>query len=150
MHTLDCMPEALNFDLREQGSRRVLRGNPLCATYVGSYQDKVTLAQIPPASGDSWSIDCSLRCGAYVLTFEGWENPAHGILDVVLDGRHSVTVDWCSERTLERTQAITASVRWSGVHQLVGRCDRPNADEDRPTRHWICLSAVSLRRIGDI
>ena len=55
MHSLDCLPEMLNFDLREQGTRRVLRGNPLCTTYVGSYQDKVTLAQIPPTQGESLS-----------------------------------------------------------------------------------------------
>ena len=76
IHSLDCLPEVLDFDLREQGTRRVLRGNPLCTTYVGSYTDRVTLAQIPPASGDAWSIDCSLRRGAYLMTLEGWENPS--------------------------------------------------------------------------
>ena len=72
MHTMDCMPAALTFDLRARAAR-VLRGSPMRTTYVGSYKDKVTLAQIPPASGDAWSIDCSLRRGAYLMTLEGWD-----------------------------------------------------------------------------
>ena len=72
MHTMDCMPAALTFDLRA-GAARVLRGSPMRTTYVGSYKDKVTLAQIPPASGDAWCIDCSLRRGAYLMTLEGWD-----------------------------------------------------------------------------
>ena len=71
MHTMDCMPAALTFDLRARAAR-VLRGSPMRTTYVGSYKDKVTLAQIPPASGDAWCIDCSLRRGAYLMTLEGW------------------------------------------------------------------------------
>ena len=86
MHALDSVQEAQSFDMREQGTRRVLRGSPLCTTYVGSYRDKATLAQIPPASGDAWSIDCPLRRGAYLMTLDGWENPAHGALDIFLDG----------------------------------------------------------------
>ena len=65
MHSLDCLPETASIDL--------LRGSPLCTTYVGSYKDKLTLAQIPPASGDAWCIDCSLRRGAYLMTLEGWD-----------------------------------------------------------------------------
>ena len=72
MHTLDSLPAALTFDLRAR-TARVLRGSPMCTTYVGSYKDKVTLAQIPPASGDAWCIDCSLRRGAYLMTLEGWD-----------------------------------------------------------------------------
>ena len=148
MHTLDRLPEALTFDLREHGSRRVLRGSPLCTTYVGSYTDKVTLAQVPPATGDTWSIDCSLRRGAYLVTLEGWGNPAHGVLDLFLDDRQIGIVDWFNDHTRERSRSIAVDVRWTGPHQLVGRCDRSNADEARPTRHWICLSGVHLRRIG--
>ena len=66
MHALDSVQEAQSFDMRKQGTRRVLRGSPLCTTYVGSYRDKVTLAQIHPAPGDVWCIDCSLRRGAYL------------------------------------------------------------------------------------
>ena len=150
IHSMDCMPETLNFDLREERWRRVLSGNPLCTTYVGYYKNKVTLAQIPPAPGDSWLMDFNLRRGAYLVTLEGWGNPAHGVSDLSLDGRHSGTVDWCSEHTLERTHSITVRVRWSGEHQLVGRGDWPNAEKDRRTRHWICLSAVRLQRIRDI
>ena len=75
MHGLDSVQEAQSFDMRKQGTRRVLRGSPLCTTYVGSYRDKITLAQIPPASGDAWSIDCSLRRGAYLMTLDGVGQP---------------------------------------------------------------------------
>ena len=33
-----------------------------------------------------------------------------------------------------------------GAHQLGGRFSRSNANEDRPTQHWICLSGVGFRR----
>ena len=109
----------------------------------------MTLAQLPPATGDPWSVDCSLRCGVYLLTFDGWENPAHGILDLWLDGRRvGEGIDWCGERTAERSHSIIVSARWAGAHQLVGRCNRSSADEARPTRYWICLSSVRARRLG--
>ena len=98
-------------DMRKQGTRRVLRGSPLCTTYVGSYRNKITLAQIPPASGDAWSIDCSLRRGAYLMTLEGWGNPAHGILDLFLDGRRIGSVDWFDDYTRERSRSIDLDVR---------------------------------------
>ena len=148
MHGLDSVQEAQSFDMRKQGTRRVLRGSPLCTTYVGSYRDKITLAQIPPASGDAWSIDCSLRRGAYLMTLEGWGNPAHGILDLFLDGRRIGTVDWFDDYTRERSRAIDFDARWTGLHQLVGRRSQTNADVDGPKRHWICLSGVHLRGIA--
>ena len=135
--------------MRKQGTRRVLRGSPLCTTYVGSYMDRVTLAQIPPAPGDSWLMDFNLRRGAYLMTLEGWGNPAHGILDLFLDGRRIGSVDWFNDYTTVRSRSIDFAVRWTGLHQLVGRCSETNADEDRPTRHWICLSGVRLRRIAE-
>ena len=149
MHALDSVQEAQSFDMRKQGTRRVLRGSPLCTTYVGSYRDKVTLAQIPPAPGDMWSIDCPLRRGAYLLTLDGWENPAHGVLDIFLDGRCIARIDWFNDYTTERSRSIDFAVRWTGLHQLVGRCSETNADEDRPTRHWVCLSGVRVRRIAE-
>ena len=110
----------------------------------------MTLAQLPPAADDSWSVDCSLRCGVHLLTFDGWENPAHGILDLWLDGRRmgEAGIDWCGERTVESSRSIIVSVRWTGVHQLVGRCSRTSADEARPTRYWICLSRIHMQRQG--
>ena len=109
----------------------------------------MTRAQIPPALGDSWSIDCSLRRGAYLMTLEGWGgSPAHGILDLFLDGRRIGSVDWFDDYTRERSRSIVFDVRWTGLHQLVGICSSSNADEDRPTQHWICLSGVHLRRIA--
>ena len=149
MHALDSVQEAQSFDMRKQGTRRVLRGSPLCTTYVGSYKNTVTLAQIPPAPGDVWCIDCPLRRGAYLMTLDGWENPAHGVLDIFLDGRCLARIDWFNDYTTERSRSIHFAVRWTGLHQLVGRCSQSNADEDRPTRHWICLSGVRLCRIAE-
>ena len=148
MHALDSVQEAQSFDMRKQGTRRVLRGSPLCTTYVGSYMDRVTLAQIPPAPGDVWCIDCPLRRGAYLMTLDGWENPAHGVLDIFLDGRCIARIDWFNDYTTERSRSIDFAVRWTGLHQVVGRCSQTNADAGRPTRHWICLSGVRLRRIA--
>ena len=82
------------------------------------------------------------------MTLEGWDNPAHGILDLFLDGRCIGAVDWFDDYTRERNRSIDFDVRWTGLHQLVGICSSSNADEDRPTRHWICLSGVHLRRIA--
>ena len=149
MHALDSVQEAQSFDMRKQGTRRVLRGSPLCTTYVGSYRGWVTLAQIPPAPGDVWCIDCPLRRGAYLMTLDGWENPAHGVLDIFLDGRCIARIDWFNDYTTERSRSIDFAVRWTGLHQLVARCSQTNADADRPTRHWICLSGVRLRRIAE-
>ena len=148
MYTMACMPETLNFDLRAERWRKVLSGNPSCTTYVGADRDKVTLAQIPPASGDAWSIDFNLRRGAYLMTLDGWCNPAHGILDLFLDGRRIGSVDWFDNYTRERSRSIDFDVRWTGLHQILGRCSQTNADADRPTRHWICLSGVHLRGIA--
>ena len=148
MHALDSVQEAQSFDMRKQGTRRVLRGSPLCTTYVGSYRDKVTLAQIPPAPGDMWSIACPLRRGAYLMTLDGWENPAHGVLDIFLDGRCIARIDWFNDYTTERSRSIDFAVRWTGLHQVVGRYSQTNADAGRPTRHWICLRGVRLRRIA--
>ena len=122
--------------MREHGSREIQRGSPLRTTYQGSHEDKVTLAQLPPAAGDSWSVDCSLRCGVYLLILDGWENAAHGIPDLWLDGRRvgEAGIDWCGERTVESSRSIIVSVRWTGVHQLAASCSRTSADEARPTR----------------
>ena len=106
MHALDSVQEAQSFDMREQGTRRVLRGSPLCTTYVGSYRDKITLPQIPPASGDAWSIDCPLRRGAYLMTLDGWENLAQGVLDIFLDGRCIARIDWFNDYMTERSRSI--------------------------------------------
>ena len=39
MHTLESVQEAQNFDLCEHGNRKVLRGSPLCTTYIGAGPD---------------------------------------------------------------------------------------------------------------
>ena len=93
-------------------------------------------------------MDFNLRRGAYLMTLEGWGNLAHGILDLFLDRRRIGSVDWFDDYTRERSRSIDFDVRWAGVHQLVGRCSQSNADEDRLTRHWICLSGVHLRGIA--
>ncbi len=102
------------------------------------------LAQLPPAAGDSWSVDLPLRRGLHRLTLDGWENPAHGILHLWVDGRRVAGIDWCGVRTRERSHSITVGVPWTGVHQLTARCERSSADADRPTRHWICLKRLRM------
>jgi hypothetical protein len=94
MHSLDGVPDTLTIDLRDHGGRTVQRGSPLGTTYVGAYKDTVTLAQLPLAAGDTWSVDLTLRCGVYQLALDGWENPAHGILHLWLDGRPAGQIDW--------------------------------------------------------
>ena len=67
---------------------------------------------------------------------------------MLLDGRRIGPVGWFDYYTRERSRSIDLDVRWTGVHQLVGRCCGSNADEVRPTRHWICVSGLHLRRMG--
>jgi hypothetical protein len=148
IHSLDSVPDTMTIDVRDPASRTVRRGNPLSTTFVGSHEDKVTLAQLPPTEGDTWSVDLTLRCGMYLLALDGWENPAHGILHLWLDGRLAGEIDWRCKRTREHSHSLTVGVPWTGVHQLTARCERSSADADRPTRHWICLKSLRLRRLG--
>ena len=150
MHIFDGVPDAASIDLREYGTRRVRKGNPLSTTYVGSYKDKVTLAQLPPAAGDTWSIDLTLRCGVYQLALDGWANPAHGILHLWLNGRLVGEMNWLHKRTRERCHSVTVVVPWTGAHQLTARCERSSADMDRPTRHWVCLKRLRMQRLGPL
>jgi hypothetical protein len=147
---MERIPDETTIDLREHGCRVARRGSPLSTTCVGSHKKMVTLAQLPPAEGDTWSINSSLRRGLFQLTLDGWENPVHGILDLWLDGKRLCEIDWRAKRTRERSHRIDVSVRWTGVHQLVGRCERSNADADRPTRHWVCLKRVRMLRLGPL
>ena len=129
------VPDTLTIDLRDHGSRRVQRGSPLATTFVGSHEDKMTWAQLPPAEGDTWSVDLTLRCGVYQLVLDGWGNPAHGILQLWLYGRLAGEIDWRCKRTREHSHSITVGMPWTGVHQLTARCERSSADTDRRARH---------------
>ena len=52
MHTMDCMPETLNFDLREERWRRVLSGNPLCTRIMANcYTERKRVLASPAAIG---------------------------------------------------------------------------------------------------
>ncbi len=85
----------------------------------------------------------------YQLSLDGWENPAHGVLDLLADGRQvGEGIDWYCKRTRERSHSGIVEVNWTGLHKLMGRCDRSNADEDRPMRHWICLKRIRMQRLG--
>ena len=118
--------------MRMQGTRRVMRGSPLCTTYVGSYRDKVTLAQIPPASGDAWCIDCPLRRGAYLLTLGGWENPAHGVLDLFLDGRRIGSVDWLTTARRNAVAPSTSPCGGQACTRLWGGAAKPTPMQAGP------------------
>jgi len=150
LRLLENIPSACSVDLREPGACTVERGSPFYHIYVGSLPLVVTQAQNPPASGDEWSLSVMLRRGRHSLEVRGWLNPAHGILDMYLDGVRVTPAggfDWCGPRTarhLFHTAAI--DVKWSGEHRLVGRTSRSNAAEPhRSRRYWMCLRSLSVR-----
>ena len=78
------------------------------------------------------------------------ENPAQGILDLALDGNGLGSLDWCGPRTTKRSHRIDFLVRWSGVHRLLGSCDRSSADPSRATRYWMRLKRLRVQRVGSI
>ncbi len=148
LHALESIPSVSSVNLRRVGARTVERGSAFCRTLVGSIAHLVALAQNPPACGDEWSLDVELKKGTYSLEIYGWRNPAHGVLDLYLDG---VTVteaggfDWCGPRTTEHVcRATGIAVRWTGIHRLVGRTCRSNAEPGRRTRYWMCLSRIKF------
>ena len=145
LRSVENIPAACKVDLRRAGARTVERGRPFCNVYVGSLPHMVTQAQ-SPACGDEWSLAVPLRRGRYKLVCRGWLNPAHGILDLSLDGERATPsggFDWSGPRTVPHLFKAELDVAWSGVHRLVGRTSRTNAD--RPRRFWICLRSLSLR-----
>ena len=113
---------------------------------VGSLAHLVTEAQNPPACGDEWSLDVELKKGTYSLEISGWRNPAHGVLDMFLDGVRVTPTngfDWCSPRTVEHVyRAAGINVSWTGVHHVLGRCSRSKAEPSRRSRYWMCLSRI--------
>ena len=75
LHAFDGLPDELAVSLRTPGgARRVVEaGSPLGVCCVGGHRRKLTLAQMPPARGDRWSLEVMLKRGRYVLTVDGWE-----------------------------------------------------------------------------
>ena len=149
LHALENVQSECSVDLRRADARRVENGSALCSIHVGSMARVITRAQCPPASGDSWSLDVALRKGVYSLRVSGWRNPAHGILDVFLDGVRVTPLggfDWCRSRTTKQVcWAKGIRVRWTGVHRLVGKTSRTSADHSRTTRYWMCLRRIELK-----
>ena len=150
LHAFDSMPYEFTVDLRTAGAREVVSGSPLRSVCVGGRAGQKTLAQVPPAQGDRWCLDVWLQRGRYALTIDGWENPAHGVLDILLDGRPAAAFDFCGPRTVRCRHRADVSARWTGPHRLVGSCDRTSADLDRATRHWICLRRHRLHRVAPL
>ena len=150
LHAFDSMPVDFTVDLRASGAREVVSGSPLHSVCVGGRSSQKTLAQLPPAQGDRWCLGVWLQRGRYALTVDGWENPAHGVLDISLDGRPAAAFDYCGPRTVRCSHRADVSVRWTGPHRLVGSCDRTSADLDRATRHWICLRRLRLHRVAPL
>ena len=150
LHALDSMPDELSVDLRAAGAREVVQGSPLRSVRVGGRSSQKTLAQVPPAQGDRWCLDVWLQRGRYALSIDAWENPAHGFLDISLDGRPAAAFDFCGPRTVRCSHRSDVSVRWTGPHRLVGSCDRTSAGLDRATRHWICLRRLRLHRVAPV
>ena len=150
LHAFDSMPVDFTVDLRASGAREVVSGSPLHSVCVGGRSSQKTLAQLPPAQGDRWCLGVWLQRGRYALTVDGWENPAHGVLDISLNGRPAAAFDFCGPRTVRCRHRADVSVRWTGPHRLVGSCDRTSADLDRATRHWICLRRLRLHRVAPL
>ena len=150
LHAFDSMPVDFTVDLRAEGAREVVSGSPLHSVCVGGRSSQKTLAQLPPAQGDRWCLGVWLQRGRYALTVDGWENPAHGVLDISLNGRPAAAFDFCGPRTVRCRHRADVSVRWTGPHRLVGSCDRTSADLDRATRHWICLRRLRLHRVAPL
>ncbi len=147
LNALESIPSVSSVNLKRVGARTVERGNAFCRTLVGSLAHLVTEAQNPPACDDAWSLDVRLKKGKYSLEISGWQNPAHGILDLFVDGVRvtpDAGFDWCGPRTTEHVcRATGITVRWTGTHHVLGRTSRSNA-EPRRTRHWMCLSRINF------
>ena len=152
LRTLETMPARCSIDLRRRGGRRVVRGSPIRSTCVGGYDAILTQAQLPPAQGDAWEHGVPLRKGMYTMIISGWCNPSHGLLDLWLCGFRITPpdgLDWCGERTTkQKCRAPGIRIPWTGIHRLLARVDRSNADPLRDNGFWMCLRHISFRREG--
>ena len=149
LYAMERVPDETTIDLRRSDAVRADRGSPFATCYVGGHKDLVTLAQMPPSCGDAWSAHVCLKRGRYVLECSGWLNPAHGILDISLDGAQvGAGLDWCGARTAEHSHVLELLVKHTGPHVLSGKCCRSSSARDRRTRFWICLASIRLKRMG--
>ena len=143
---LEQIPEKTTVDLKRVGARAVVAGSKLCSVLVGGLPHLRTVAQSPPERGDEWAFEVELRKGMYNVKVRGWRNPAHGVLDLFIDGAQVAELDFFGNRTVRHSYKIIVKVAYSGQHTVVGRTCRSNAETTRSTRYWVCLSSVSFAK----
>ena len=143
---LEQIPERTTVDLKRAGARKVIAGSRLCSVLVGSLSHLRTLAQCPPERGDEWTFQVMLRRGMYNFDVRGWRNPAHGVLDLFIDGAQVAALDFLGSRTVRHRYRVVVEVACSGPHTVVGRTCRSNAEPTRSTRYWVCLSSLSFAK----
>ena len=147
LHFLDKTPTTLSLDFRQRDAVRVEQGSALCSTMVGGEEDLITLAQLPPRRGDAWSADVALQRGIYSLKIAGWRNPYHGVLDLFLDGKPVTPADgfdWSGPCTAPASHEAEVAIKWTGVHQLLGKTNRSKASRRRHKRFWMCLKSLTI------
>ena len=143
---LEQIPEKTTVDLKRIGARAVIAGSKFCSVLVGSLPHLMTVAQCPPERGDEWTFQVMLRKGMYNVKVRGWRNPAHGVLDLFIDGAQVAELDFFGSRTVRHSYRIIVEVAYSGPHTIVGRTCRSNAEPTRSTRYWVCLSSLSFAK----
>ena len=147
LHFLDKTPTTLSLDFRQRDAVRVEQGSALCSTMVGGEEDLITLAQLPPRRGDAWSADVALQRGIYSLKIAGWRNPYHGVLDFFLDGKPVTPADgfdWSGPCTAPASHEAEIAIKWTGVHQLLGKTSRSKVSRRRHKRFWMCLKCLTI------
>jgi hypothetical protein len=119
---------------------KVLSGSKPGRCYVGGQRAMPSVAQLPPARGDSWQIPFEADGGAYDIKFIGGSNCHHGILSVHIDDTPLSTFD---QYALEDTYPTEHVLHWSGgqpgPHML--NCS-VNDKRTESQNYWICLRSI--------
>ena len=123
LRALETIPNECTIDCRQKDTRTVERGSAFFTILVGCLENLATEAQDPPACGDEWSVQVELRKGVYALEVESWSNPAHGVLDLFLNGMRVTPVngfDFYGRRTAKHICRVAGiRVAQTAVHRLV-------------------------------
>ena len=147
LHALEKTQTTAFISLQKTGARKIVHGAELCEILVGSNLHLITEAQDPPRCGDSWSLCVGLKKGRYTLQLRGWKNPAHGILDLFVDNVRATLaggLNWYAPSTIEHVFRMTVDVKWTGVHHILGRTSRSDAERHRQSRYWMCLKTIEF------
>jgi hypothetical protein len=125
---------------------RVINGSDLKLTVVGGIPQCQTIAQIPPADGDSWAHSFWLQKGTFDLAVRGGCNPFHGHLKISLDGKEIGDQDWSSTATRFPVEKVIKNIQipHSGVHELVGVVAIATTVQQNANCSWMCLTELTL------